>query len=138
MVIPLRVDFHAVALRAAARRTKDAAQTRRPLALASAVGAAAPDRQHVRHPAPPDEAGRGKGWPARRPGRAVHLAQGGDGTQERRDGRHAAELEGVEESRRPAVDAGVVLAEQPAATASRPPPRSRGTAPGDHRVVCIR
>lgn len=35
MAIPLRVDFDAVALRAAARRTKDAGQARRLLALAA-------------------------------------------------------------------------------------------------------
>ena len=35
MPIPLRVDFDAVGLRAAARQTKDAAQARRLLALAA-------------------------------------------------------------------------------------------------------
>ena len=35
MAIPLRGDFDAAALRTAARRTKDAAQARRPLALAA-------------------------------------------------------------------------------------------------------
>jgi hypothetical protein len=35
MAVPLRGDFDAVRLRVAARRTKDAAQTRRLLALAA-------------------------------------------------------------------------------------------------------
>jgi transposase len=40
MPIPLRPDFDAARLRAAARRTKDAAQTRRLLALAAVYGGA--------------------------------------------------------------------------------------------------
>ena len=40
MAIPLRGDFDAVGLRAAARRTKDAAQARRLLALAAVYGGA--------------------------------------------------------------------------------------------------
>ena len=67
-------------------------------------------RQHEGGPALPHEAGRrrfGQGGRAF----AVRLAQDLNGTHQRSGGRHTLELEGVQEGRRPATDAGIVLAE---------------------------
>ena len=69
-----------------------------------------PAAQHMARPALPDEAGR-RGFRQAGRGRAVHLAQHVDGAHERRRGRHALEDEGIKESRSPAADAGIVLAE---------------------------
>ena len=67
---------------------------------------------------------------------AVRLAQHLDGAHQRGAGGHALELERVQEGRRPATDAGVMLAEvlvacriPPAGPAPRLPRPWRGTAP---------
>ena len=118
----------------------------RPRRRRRAAGRATPRTRRVRN-----NAGRSRHW-ARRTApsagarsrsapisagqpRAVRLAQHLDRAHQRGGGRHALEVERLQESRRPAPKAGIVLAHllevrtPPAAPAPRPRRRSRGTAP---------
>src|SRR5436190_22269427 len=87
----------------------------------------------------PDEADR-HGFRQGEPGPPVHIAQHVDSAHERRRSRDTLEDEGIEESRSPAADAGIVLAEHLVGIELFRPRQRLGlldtreeTVPGDYR-----